>query len=177
MLGVLCHSLLSPCSPAWTGSGNQLIFFRNIQRVHTWLIHRSQLTSSLCLLAKLILSGILRPSLQILSPQVVVDEYQRRQAEQGEGSQKKEGPKGIVARYGRFLFRPALARDPIPWVLHFERKRSLLGRSFDGRTARWRQRIRMLRCTDTQLDSLGPCVAIGPAARLVPHRHRRHAAC
>jgi len=68
------------------------------------LAHLSVATSSLCLLAwipKLILISILCPSLQILGPQVVIEEYQRRQTNQWEGTQKEEGPEGIVARYGR----------------------------------------------------------------------------
>ena len=131
--------------------------------------------SSLCLLTKLILSGVLRPSFQILGSQVIVEEYQRRQPNQWEGSQKKERPKGIVARNGRFLFCRGLARDPISWVFHSERTLRLLGRSSDGRTTRWRQRM-LRHISYSQLDSLGPCVGAGPSARFVPS-HRRHAAC
>ena len=82
----------------------------------TRIIAHFFIPSSLCLLTKLILSGVLRPSLEILSPQVIVEEYQRGQPNQWEGTKEEEGPEGIVARYGRFLFRPALARDPISWV-------------------------------------------------------------
>ena len=121
----------------------------------TRIIAHFFIPSSLCLLTKLILSGVLRPSFQILSPQVLVEEYQRGQPNQWEGTKEEEGPKGIVARYGRFLFRSALSRDPIPWVLHFERTLSLLGRSFDGRTNRWCQRM-LRHISYSQLDSLGP---------------------